>query len=42
LQERFGSVSDAVRQQVTSAGPDDLTAWSKKILRAESLQAVFQ
>ncbi|MBF0179292.1 MAG: DUF4351 domain-containing protein [Magnetococcales bacterium] len=42
LQERFGLVPEAVRKKVTSANPDDINAWARKIFRADSLQALFQ
>ncbi|NGZ06681.1 MAG: hypothetical protein G8237_10025 [Magnetococcales bacterium] len=42
LQERFGTIPKTIQEQIKSAGLDDLKAWSSRILKADSLSAVFQ
>ncbi|MBF0180750.1 MAG: hypothetical protein HQM03_12075 [Magnetococcales bacterium] len=42
LQERFGSVPESVKNRVSSATLEELTAWLGKIFKADSMQAVFQ
>ncbi|MBF0293818.1 MAG: Rpn family recombination-promoting nuclease/putative transposase [Magnetococcales bacterium] len=41
LQARFGEVPEAIRQKVTAADPDALTAWIGNIFQAGSLHDVF-
>lgn len=42
LQERFGLVPESVREVVNSARLDEINGWAKRVIRADSLQAVFQ
>jgi predicted transposase/invertase (TIGR01784 family) len=41
LRERFGALPDAVAAQVSAAGMTELQAWSKRVLRASTLDGVF-
>jgi acyl-CoA hydrolase len=41
LRERFGALPDAVAAQVAAAGIAELQAWSKRVLRASTLDGVF-
>ncbi|MEW6218484.1 MAG: transposase, partial [Thermodesulfobacteriota bacterium] len=38
---KFGPTTDAVRQRLHSAGPEDLAEWSARILTATSLEELF-
>ncbi|MBF0182015.1 MAG: Rpn family recombination-promoting nuclease/putative transposase [Magnetococcales bacterium] len=42
LQMRFGVLPESIRSQVTSAGSNDIDAWSDRLFQADSLQAVFR
>ena len=42
LQEKFGLDSvDAYRERITTAEPEQLLQWSKRILRAETPETIF-
>jgi predicted transposase/invertase (TIGR01784 family) len=41
LRERFGALPDAAAVRVTAAGMTELQAWSKRVLRASTLDDVF-
>ena len=41
LEERFGPLPAAIEQRVRAAGPDELDAWSRAVLRATSLDDIF-
>ena len=42
LTRRFGPLPDEARSRLTSATPEQLQAWSDRILDAESLSEVFE
>ncbi|WPL17288.1 hypothetical protein Thiowin_02289 [Thiorhodovibrio winogradskyi] len=43
LQEKFGADSlDAHRERISTAAPEELLQWSKRILRADSPETIFQ
>lgn len=42
LEERFGPLSESLQESVRSATLDELTTWSSRLFKAESLQAIFQ
>lgn len=41
LEQRFGPVSDAVRARIGSADTQTLLVWGKRILTAQTIEAVF-
>lgn len=42
LEQRFGPLSDAVRQRVTQADPDTLLIWSGRILKEDSIDEIIR
>ncbi|MBF0295502.1 MAG: DUF4351 domain-containing protein [Magnetococcales bacterium] len=42
LQLRFGTLPKEIMNKVNSAGLEELSAWTARILDAKTLQAVFQ
>jgi hypothetical protein len=41
LRERFGALPDVAVARVTAAGMTELQTWSKRVLRASTLDGVF-
>ena len=41
MERRFGPLSRTVRDRISGAGPDELDAWSDRILDAGDLEAMF-
>ena len=41
MERRFGPLSRTVRDRIAGAGPDELDAWSDRILDAGDLEAIF-
>jgi len=41
LQERFGPLDDSVSRRLSEASPDQLLAWARRVLTADSLEQVF-
>jgi len=42
LEQKFGKISDAVRQRVQQADPDTLLRWSGRVLTEDSIDAVLR
>jgi hypothetical protein len=42
LEDKFGPVPEQVRAQVEAANPESLLRWSRRVLRAESIEDVFR
>ena len=41
LEERFGELSPEVTERVRTAQPEELKQWTSRVLKADSLEAVF-
>ena len=41
LEERFGKLPADIIARVEQAGPEDVSTWGRRILTADSVQAVF-